>query len=112
MFAEAFASKNLADVCLALDKEHLTYGLIEKISEVVEDAHLIENKVIVKTNSDNPDFQWTVANPILIRGENQKPPNDAPVLGEHSREILAESGHSEDEIEKLLESGVVLAAKP
>jgi len=111
LFTEAIGSKNLADVCLALDKEHLTYGLIEKISEVVEDAHLIENKVIIKTNSDNPDYQWTVANPILIRGEKQKPPKDAPVIGEHSREILAESGHSEDEIEKLLESGVVLAAK-
>jgi formyl-CoA transferase len=111
LFAEAIGSKNLADVCLALDKEHLTYGLIERISEVVEDAHLIENKVIIKTNSDNPDYQWTVANPILIRGEDQRPPSDAPEIGEHSREILAESGHSEEEIEKLLASGVVLAAK-
>lgn len=111
MFAKVIGSKNLSDICLALDKENLTYAAIEKISDVVQDAHLIENEIIIKTNSDNPDYQWTVANPIQIRGEEQRPPTDPPEIGEHSREILIEAGYSENDIEKLLESGVVTAKR-
>ena len=107
MFAQVIGSKSLADVCLALDKENITYGVVEKISEVINDAHLIENEIIVKTDSDNPDYQWTVANPIQIRGEKQRPPKDAPAIGEHTREILQESGYSEDDIEQLLADKVI-----
>ena len=109
MFSDVIGSKNLSDICLALDKENLTYAAIEKISDVVQDAHLIENEIIIKTNSDNPDFQWTVANPIQIHGEDQRPPTDPPEIGEHSREILLEAGYAESDIEKLLASGVVTA---
>ncbi len=107
MFAQVIGAKNLADVCLALDKEQLTYGVVEKISDVVNDAHLIENEIIIKTGSDNPDYQWTVANPIQIHGEPQKPPSDAPAIGEHTREILQESGYSEEAIDQLLSDKVI-----
>jgi crotonobetainyl-CoA:carnitine CoA-transferase CaiB-like acyl-CoA transferase len=107
MFADVFGSKNLSDICLALDKENLTYAAIEKISDVIQDAHLIENEIVIRTDSDNPDYQWTIANPIRIHGEDQRPPTDAPDIGEHSREILAEAGYAESDVEKLLESGIV-----
>ena len=100
-------SKYLADVCSALDQENLTYSVIEKISDVVQDAHLIENKIIIKTESDNPDYQWTVANPIQIQGEEQRPAIDAPALGEHSREILLQSGYTTSEIDELCGLGIV-----
>ena len=107
LLTEIFASKNLADICLALDKENLTYGAVEKISDVIHDAHLIENEIIVKTGSDNPDYQWTVANPIQVRGEKQRMPKDAPTHGEHTREILRESGYSDEDIDRLLAPKVV-----
>jgi formyl-CoA transferase len=107
MFSAVFGSKNLAEISLSLDKENLTYGVVEKISEVINDAHLIENEIIIKTDSDNPDYQWTVANPIQIRGEKQKSPGDAPAIGEHTREILLESGYSEESINQLLADKVI-----
>jgi len=107
MFSQVIGAKNLADVCLALDEEQLTYGVVEKISDVVNDAHLIENEIIIKTGSDNPDYQWTVANPIQIHGEPHKPPSDAPAIGEHTREILQESGYSEEAIDQLLSDKVI-----
>ncbi len=108
MFAEAIGARNLADICQSLDHYQITYGVVEKISEVVQDAHLIENRIIVRTASDDPDYQWTVANPIQIEGETQKVPRGAPGIGEHTREILCEAGYSERDIEALLEAGVVV----
>jgi len=107
LFSEVIGSKNLADISLSLDKENITYGVVEKISEVINDAHLIENEIIVKTDSDNPDYQWTVANPIQIHGEKQKPPGNVPATGEHTREILLESGYSEESINQLLADKVI-----
>ncbi len=109
MFADVIRSKNLADLCLSLDEQNLTYSAIEKISDVVQDAHLIENEIIIKTGSSNPEYQWTVANPIVVHGEDKKAPADPPEVGEHSREILAEVGFKESDIEKLLASGVVVS---
>ncbi|MBV1904903.1 MAG: CoA transferase [Pseudomonadales bacterium] len=108
MFSDAFAMLDLSDVCAALEKEKLTYAAVERISDVVKDAHLIENEIIVQTQSDNPDYQWAVANPIKIHGEAQKPAGDAPAIGEHTREILLQAGFPENEIELLLKSGVVV----
>ncbi|MFP6806452.1 MAG: CoA transferase [Pseudomonadales bacterium] len=108
MIASVVASRNLVDICLALEKENLTYEIIERISDVVQDAHLIENKVIIKTDSDDPDYQWTVSNPIQIRGEQQKVPKEGPSLGQHSREILLEIAYSEQEIDGLIADGDVV----
>ena len=102
MFARVIRSKTAADLCLALDQEQMTYAMAEKLSDVVQDAHLIENEVIVQTTSENPDYQWTVANPIQVSGEAKREPADPPAIGEHTREILAEAGYSEAEINQLV----------
>ncbi len=112
LFADAVAAKNLSDICIAMDKENLTYEVIEKISEVVQDAHLIENKVIIPTDSENPDYQWTVANPIHIQGEEHKRPADAPFIGQHTREIMLENGYSEEEIAALAMDRAVVIPDP
>ncbi len=108
LLTDVFRSRKLSDICLAMDEQELTYGVVERLSEVVQDAHLIENDVIVRTSSENPDFQWTIANPITIGGEAKKVPGDPPSIGQHSREILTEAGYSEDAIAQLLANGVIV----
>ena len=80
---------------------------IERIGEVVESAHLIENEVIVETLSDDPDFRWTIANPIQLGSLKHRRAGDPPRLGEHTRSILATLGYGEDQIEALLNQGIV-----
>ncbi|MDG1306351.1 MAG: CoA transferase, partial [Pseudomonadales bacterium] len=106
-FAEGFAKMNLVDVISALEAVDATFSVVETISDVLEDAHLIENEAIVKVESDNPDYQWTIGNPIEVGGFRKKPPKDGPEIGEHTRDILAEGGFSEEEISNLEQAGVV-----
>ncbi|MFT6753248.1 MAG: crotonobetainyl-CoA:carnitine CoA-transferase CaiB-like acyl-CoA transferase, partial [Candidatus Azotimanducaceae bacterium] len=72
-----------------------------------EDAQLIENDILVRTNSDNPDYQWTVSSPIEVGGIVKSPIVDAPEIGEHSREILKEAGFTADDIDKLSTRGIL-----
>jgi crotonobetainyl-CoA:carnitine CoA-transferase CaiB-like acyl-CoA transferase len=49
----------------------------------------------------------TVAPPLSMDGERVSLRTPPPLLGEHSREVLAEAGYSEEEIAALVEDGVV-----
>jgi len=112
MFAAAFTRFKLDELVSRLDQEQVTFSVLEKNSEVVVDAHLIENEVIVKTNSAHPDYQWTVASPINVAGRPKRVPAEAPAIGEHSREVLAEIGYSTVEVEQLLQSGSIVQGEP
>ena len=109
MFARAIGSMTLAEINAALDEFELTFGVIEGLPDVVTDAHLIENGVVIETESDDPNFAWTIANPIKIHGERQKKAIDPPAFGEHTLEILNAHGFSDSEIETLLREKTVFA---
>jgi formyl-CoA transferase len=112
LFAEAIGCMMLNDLCIALDGYHLTYGVVEGLTEVVEDAHLIENGIVTKTESDDPAFGWTIANPIRIDNESRKPVGDPPGFGEHTESILLAHGFSSGEIKRLLKDRIVFAENP
>ena len=107
MFQDALAGLTMIQACQALDAELLSYSVIEKISEVVQSAQLIENEVIIETQSEDPDFQWTVANPIKLSSLSHRPVGDPPKLGEHTYAILKDLGLSDERIEALIASKVV-----
>ena len=109
LFAAAFARVTLDAMVAALEAEDVTFSVLEKNRDVVRDAHLIENEVIVKTDSEHPDYQWTVASPIQVAGQHKRVSTEAPAIGAHSRQIMAELGYAEAEIERLLAAGIIKA---
>ena len=111
LFQEAIGQLDFPALAKSLDKYNLTYGLVEGLTEVVNDAHLIEAGVIVRTESKDPDYQWTVNSPLKIHGEPTRPINDPPRQGEHTREILAAHGYTPAEIDNLIAKGAAFAAE-
>lgn len=112
MFTAAFAAMKLDAVSQALNAEDVTFSVVEKNADVVRDAQLIENGIIVRTESDHPDYQWTVSSPIDVAGHAKRSPSQAPDIGAHTRHILSELGYDKDAIEALVASGVVRAGSP
>ena len=84
---------------------------MEKLADVITDAQLIENGVIVETESEAPDFQWTVANPIQVEGVAKVPPRDPPKIGQDSARILREMGYSMEAISAFAENGSIVVAQ-
>jgi len=107
MMSNEFAKRPLNELVASMSEADVTYSVVEKLSDVLQDAQLIENEVLVRTHSDNPDYQWTVNSPIEIGGVKKSPITDAPSIGEHSREILSEAGFTSEDIDKLSSLGIL-----
>jgi len=79
-----------------------TVGPIYSIADVAQDAHFREREVIVTL--DDPDLGPLPTHAVTPRlsdtpGALRRP---APRLGQHGREVLAEAGMPEAEIDALL----------
>jgi crotonobetainyl-CoA:carnitine CoA-transferase CaiB-like acyl-CoA transferase len=107
LFSDAFATQALEVWTKALDAQEVTYSVIEKLKDVLEDAQLIENEIIVKTDSTDPDYQWTVSSPITVEGHAKRLPATAPTLGQDSRAVLVSNGYSDEEIDRLMSLGII-----
>jgi len=107
MIAGEFSRHNLNHLVRSLDDADVTYSVVETIRDVLTDAQLIENEILLKTGSADPDYQWTVNSPIEVTGASRQLRREAPQIGEHSREILREAGFDEAGIEQLQSCGAV-----
>ncbi len=84
---------------------------MNNIKEVFEDLHVIDRKVVVEVIHPIMGKMQAVRNPVLMKEGSPTIRRHAPLLGEHSREILLELGISEEEFGVLERQGVILALK-
>lgn len=79
---------------------------IRNIAEVVADEQVAAAELIQKAPDPEVEGYRDVAIPLRLDGQRPRAPSTPPLPGEHTREILAELGYAEREIERLIESGV------
>lgn len=107
MIGTATGGLSLAELSATLDAHAVTYGVVNQMSEVVQDEQLLANEIIVETGSDDESYPYTVASPISVAEETKRSSGPAPQIGEHTSEILAELGLPDSDIAALIEAGVV-----
>ena len=61
--AGLFQTFNTIEAMQALDEADVTYTVVEPLEDIVSDAQLIENDVIVPTGDEDPDYRFTVNSP-------------------------------------------------
>jgi formyl-CoA transferase/CoA:oxalate CoA-transferase len=79
---------------------------IRDIAEVVADEQVAAAELIQDAADAEVDGYRDVAIPLCLDGERPRAGSTPPRTGEHTREILAELGYTELEIERLIERGV------
>jgi crotonobetainyl-CoA:carnitine CoA-transferase CaiB-like acyl-CoA transferase len=101
---EIFATKDLKEWRSILDEAGLIFGIIAEMDDISEDAQILASQALVPFEGDRT---MTVNSPIWIAGQEKARPRRAPVVGEHSDEVLRAAGYADTEIRALRAGGMV-----
>ena len=105
---EIFATRPLDEWAEAFAAEpELFWSPVNTIDDVVADEQFLAAHSVV----DVPDEQGTLpmlATPVDFDGRPPAPRWRAPLLGEHTREVLREMGHDEDATASLVSDGIAV----
>jgi 2-methylfumaryl-CoA isomerase len=110
-----FAARDLDEVCRALGSASVLWSVYRSFGDVVADDGVRANPMMGVIDQPGVGRYLAPGSPVNAGGADQgaREPVRAPVLGEHTAEILrADLGLTEDQIRDLLERGVVASAPP
>lgn len=101
--------KRKREVVEILSAENIPCAYIQTIPEIASDEHLRERGMLNELENQSDEGKQTVLVPgCPIHFEGERPSIEpAPILGEHTRSVLAELGYSEGEIDELAADGAL-----
>jgi crotonobetainyl-CoA:carnitine CoA-transferase CaiB-like acyl-CoA transferase len=85
----------------------LPFAPIARPEQLFDDPHLNASGGLLPISLPDGRTAKLPALPIAIDGHRPALQRDVPKVGEHGREVLAESGLAPDEIEALIDAGVL-----
>ena len=84
-------------------------GPLYDIEQVYADPHVQAREMVVETVHPRMGTVRHIGAPVKLSATPSAIRRPAPLLGQHSREVLAEAGMSAAEIDELLSDGVLLS---
>jgi CoA:oxalate CoA-transferase len=107
LFQEAMLKWNAADIERELAAAGVPASIVKNFKEALEDPQMVDRKMIVE--ADHPVFgrQKMLRNPVLMDHDGPDVRYAAPLLGQHSAEILSEMGYTAAEIKVLADAGTI-----
>lgn len=107
--AEILKQRSTSDWVARLDAVGLPVGPILNMEEVLRHPQTLAREMVVETRHSKAGTTKALGLPIKFSATPGKVTRPAPLLGEHTREVLEEYGYSAQEIDKLIEQGAVIA---
>jgi crotonobetainyl-CoA:carnitine CoA-transferase CaiB-like acyl-CoA transferase len=93
-----------------LEGEGVPCGPINSIADMAADPQALARGMVVELDHPRAGPTRTLGLPIKLSASPGKVARPAPLLGQHTREVLAEFGFSAGEIEALVQSGAAVSA--
>lgn len=104
----AFAARPLSEWAEAFDAEpELFWSPVNSVEDVLADAEFHVAGSVVEVPDEQGSLSM-VATPVDFGGVAPRPRFRAPLIGEHTRQILAELGFDEETVASLLSDGVAV----
>lgn len=101
----AFAALPMAEIARRLDAADLVWAPMQTPAEVAADPQIAAAGAFVEVDDGQGGTYRSPAAPALFPGTEAATRPRAPGLGEHTREVLAEIGYGEAEIEAMYGEG-------
>lgn len=93
-------------LCQRLDKEQVPFAKVNALADVVDDPQVKHSELVVSADHPHAGFMRYPVAAARFSGEVSRTRFQAPMLGEHSEQILLELGYSSAEIEDYGQRGV------
>lgn len=107
VFRENFA-RNTTDYWIArLEEQDLLCAPVKNLAAALEDPQTLHNEMITEIDYVNGRKLKLVSSPIFMSEAPFSVRHAPPMLGQHTEEILAESGYSDERISALRAEGLV-----
>jgi CoA:oxalate CoA-transferase len=106
----AVCAWNSEEIEAALMTAGVPCACVNNFKEVFDDPHMIARGIVKDVAHPRLGKMRAVRNPILLDHDGPEIERHAPMLGEHSEEILRQVGYSDDTIRELVAAGVTRGA--
>ena len=104
------AGRSKAQWISAFDAAGVPVGPVNSLGEALTHPQTLARGMVVALEHPEAGATKTLGCPVHFSGTPARVDRPAPLLGEHTREVLRESGCSEGEIDTLVADGVVAVA--
>ncbi len=104
---EAMKSKPVAEWVPLLKAVDLPFSVAQSWLEILEDEQAWANECFYEMEYDNGNKRTLVRPPVKFAEMGTPEYNRGPLIGEHGKEILANVGYSDNEINELIENKVL-----
>jgi len=106
LLVAAFVSRTLAEWQETLAEAGIPHAPVQTREEFSRHPHVWENDILVQQDQPSVGPVTMIAPPIQLSATPGRVARPAPAFGQHTREVLAEAGLNDSEIEELLRAGV------
>ncbi len=104
------AAKTVREWILLLETEGVPCGPINSIAQMLDDPQTRAREMVVELEHPRAGRTRALGLPIKLSATPGKVARPAPLFGQHTREVLAEFGFSETEVEALIRERAAFAA--
>ncbi len=108
--APLFKQRTSADWLERLEAVGVPAGPVLDVAQMHADPQTLARRMVVEVPHSRLKKHKTLGTPVKFSATPGAVAHGAPVLGEHTREVLTEYDYSKEEIDALIASGAVIAA--
>lgn len=100
-----YTSQKLEEKLLS---HHVACGRVRNVGDIIQEPHVRMRGNLEEVDHPAMGRIMTVKTPLFMSGQPARTRMRAPLLGEHSSEILQELGYSKEKIREFLDKGAIL----
>ena len=110
LIAERLRQRPSADWIREFEAAGIPVGPVNRIGDMLADEQVAAREMVVEVDHPRAGRTKTLGTPVKFSDTPGSVRRPAPLLGEHTREVLAQLGYSNAQIEALQREGAVVCA--